>query len=90
MYVYLFTNIFTGVLGASIGETFLQFIGIKDPITIGLSLGASAHGLGAASMSYDPVKFASAVVSMTLTGLWTVVFLSLMPIKTNLVKFALF
>jgi putative effector of murein hydrolase/putative effector of murein hydrolase LrgA (UPF0299 family) len=85
-----FVVVVTGVLGASIGETFLQFIGVRDPISIGLSLGASAHGLGAASMSYDPVKFASAVVSMTLTGLWTVVFLSLVPIKTNLVKLALF
>jgi putative effector of murein hydrolase len=85
-----FVVVVTGVLGASLGESFLELIGIKDPISVGLSMGASAHGLGTAAVSYDPVKFAAAVVSMTLTGLWTVVFLSLKPLKTKLVKLALF
>jgi putative effector of murein hydrolase len=84
-----FVVVVTGVLGASLGESFLELVGIKDPISVGLSMGASAHGLGTAAVSYDPVKFAAAVVSMTLTGLWTVVFLSVMPIKTKLVKLAL-
>eukprot|EP00596_Hydrurales_sp_CCMP1899_P005217 CAMPEP_0119034660 /NCGR_PEP_ID=MMETSP1177-20130426/1670_1 /TAXON_ID=2985 /ORGANISM="Ochromonas sp, Strain CCMP1899" /LENGTH=720 /DNA_ID=CAMNT_0006992265 /DNA_START=152 /DNA_END=2311 /DNA_ORIENTATION=+ len=65
-----FVVVVTGVLGASLGESFLELIGIKDPISVGLSMGASAHGLGTAAVSYDPVKFAAAVVSMTLTGLW--------------------
>lgn len=39
-------------------------------------------------MAYDPLKFAAAVVSMTLTGLWTVVLLSYAPIRNRLIDVA--
>ena len=84
-----FVVVITGILGASLGESLLESVGIKEPVSVGLAVGAGAHGLGAAAMAYDPVKFASAVVSMTLTGLWTVALMSCAPILKWLVKLTL-
>ena len=84
-----FVVVITGILGASLGESLLETAGVKEPISVGLAVGAGAHGLGTAAMAYDPVKFASAVVSMTLTGLWTVALLSVTPIREKLVKMTL-
>ena len=84
-----FAVVITGILGASFGESLLEAVGVKDPVSVGLAVGASAHGLGTAAVAYDPVKFAAAVVSMTLTGLWTVTLLSSKPIREKLVRIAL-
>ena len=84
-----FVVVVTGILGASLGESLLEAVGVKEPVSVGLAVGAGAHGLGAAATAYDPVKFASAVVSMTLTGLWTVALMSYTPIRQWLVKLTL-
>ena len=83
-----FIVVLTGILGASFGESFLSYIGIQDPVSVGISIGASAHGLGAAAVSYDAEKFAAALVSMTLTGFWTICFLSTPFIRNRLVGMA--
>jgi putative effector of murein hydrolase len=80
----------TGILGASFGESILEEkMSVRDEITSGLTIGATAHGLGAAAVATKPVKFAAAVVSMTLTGLWTVVLLSVPVFRNLLIKIAL-
>ena len=79
--------VITGLLGASFGETFLNKIGVKEDISVGISVGASSHGLGTATLAKDPVKFASAVVSMSLTGLWTVAFLAIPQIRNNIINY---
>ena len=84
-----FVVVITGIFGASLGESLLESIGVKEPVSVGLAVGGGAHGLGTAAMAHDPVKFASAVVSMTLTGLWTVALLSLEPVRTRIVSLAL-
>ena len=84
-----FVVVITGILGASLGESLLEAIGVKEPVSVGLAVGAGAHGLGAAAMASDPVRFASAVVSMTLTGLWTVALMSCSPILKWLMKISL-
>ena len=81
--------VITGIIGASLGESLLESVGVKEPVSVGLAVGAGAHGLGTAAMAHDPVKFASAVVSMTLTGLWTVAFLSSTQIRGKLIKMTL-
>eukprot|EP00607_Mallomonas_marina_P008857 CAMPEP_0182424304 /NCGR_PEP_ID=MMETSP1167-20130531/10489_1 /TAXON_ID=2988 /ORGANISM="Mallomonas Sp, Strain CCMP3275" /LENGTH=677 /DNA_ID=CAMNT_0024604011 /DNA_START=120 /DNA_END=2153 /DNA_ORIENTATION=+ len=84
-----FFVVITGILGASFGERILSSMKVKGPVSVGISMGASAHGLGAASVSYDAAKFAAALVSMTLTGLWTVCLLSVSPIRNKLMKAAI-
>ena len=73
--------VISGLLGASLGNLFLNAIGYTDDVTVGLAIGASSHGLGSASVTSEPVKFASSIVSMTLTGLFTVVLLSVPAIR---------
>jgi putative effector of murein hydrolase len=81
--------VMTGILGASFGESFLEAIGVTEPVSVGLAVGAGAHGLGTAAMAHDPIKFASAVVSMTLTGLWTVCFMAHGPTRSKIMQLAL-
>ena len=60
-----------------------------DPISTGLAVGASAHGLGTAALaSQSPLKFAAAVVSMSLTGVWTVALLAVPAVRAALLALA--
>lgn len=74
----------SGLLGASLGSSWLSFLGFKDDITLGLAIGAASHGLGSASVSNEPTKFAASIVSMTLTGLFTVILLSFATVRNVL------
>lgn len=84
-----FLVVITGIMGASFGEAWLKTIGVEDEVSVGLALGAGAHGLGAASVSSNALKFAAAVVSFSLTGMWTVALLSYPPLKNKLMKITL-
>eukprot|EP01038_Epipyxis_sp_PR26KG_P009956 gene9956-13389_t len=84
-----FLVVLTGIFGASFGESYLKSIGVDDPLSVGLAVGSSAHGLGTSALAYDAQKFASAVVSMTLTGLWTVALISNNTIRKQLIKIAI-
>ena len=83
-----FLVVITGILGASFAEKILSIFNVSDPISVGLSMGSSAHGLGTAALSYDAKKFSASVVSMTLTGVWTVILLLLAPFREILVNLA--
>ena len=78
--------VITGLIGASFGEAFLNKIGVTEDMSIGISIGASSHGLGTATLAKEPIKFASAVVSMSLTGLWTVALLAIPQIRNSIIK----
>ena len=41
-----FIVILTGVLGASVSKNILSSLGIEDPLSVGLAVGASSHGIG--------------------------------------------
>lgn len=72
----------TGLLGGSFGSAILKNVmRVNDDVSIGLSIGASAHGLGAASVASEPAQFSAAIVSMTLTGLFTVILLSVEKLR---------
>ena len=79
--------VLTGVLGASISENVLSWLNINDPLSVGLAVGGSSHGIGTASLVEEPKKFASSVVSMTLTGLWTVCLLSNPSLRNKITHF---
>jgi putative effector of murein hydrolase len=78
----------TGVTGASFGPAFLTKLHVRTDIARGLTMGASAHGIGTAACASNAEQFAAAVVSMTLTGFWTIALLSHTPTRDIITKLA--
>ncbi|WP_195715190.1 LrgB family protein [Ancylomarina sp. 16SWW S1-10-2] len=67
--------IIVGVLGAIFGQTYLSLIGVNDPKSVGLSLGATSHALGAASISERGPDFSAfGGLGMALNGVVTAIF----------------
>ena len=64
--------IFTGMLGATINHKLLEALKIKNNIAIGLSIGASSHGLGTSvCASKSALQLAIGGASIGLTGIAT-------------------
>jgi len=61
--------VLTGIYGATFGQRFLNSVGITDPVSRGLGMGASAQGLGVATMMSEAEAFPFAAVSMVLTAM---------------------
>lgn len=97
--------VLTGLLGASAGNALIEAVvaatsstqrkaavagnPAPDQVSAGLAMGAAAHGLGAAAVAAEPIKFASAIVAMSLTGVWTVALLAVPAVRAALVRLAL-
>lgn len=79
----------TGIFGSITSESILTKLNVKDPVSIGLSVGASSHGIGTATLAKDPIKFSASIVSMTLTGLWTVLLLAIPYLRSLLSSLAM-
>lgn len=79
-------SLIAGIIGASVGEKVLKKININDNVSQGIAIGGASHSLGAAAVANNPIKFSSAIVSMCLTGIWTVVLLSQKPIRDLAMK----
>ncbi len=66
--------IIVGIFGALFGQTILKIIGVKSPKAVGLSLGATAHALGTASISAKgPNYTAFGGLGMALNGVLTAI-----------------
>ena len=64
--------IFTGMFGATINHKLLEALKIKNNIAIGLSIGASSHGLGTSvCASKNALQLAIGGASIGLTGIAT-------------------
>ena len=64
--------IFTGMFGATINHKLLEALKIKNNIAIGLSIGASSHGLGTSvCASKSALQLAIGGASIGLTGIAT-------------------
>lgn len=79
----------TGLLGANIAATVLTSLGVKDAVVRGLSVGASAHGLGTAALSDEGAAFAFAALAMTLVGIFSTVLVAYAPFRALLIRVAL-
>ncbi len=66
--------IVVGVLGAIFGQAYLKLIGVNDSKSVGLSLGATAHALGTASISEKGPDFSAfGGLGMALNGVMTAI-----------------
>jgi putative effector of murein hydrolase len=75
----------TGLLGANFGGSLMTALGIKSPVARGLTMGATAHGLGTASMASDePKAFAFSAIAMALVGTVTAALVAMPPVRVAL------
>ncbi|GKY97026.1 hypothetical protein MPSEU_000661400 [Mayamaea pseudoterrestris] len=80
--------VLTGILGATVGKSFLTHMGITDPASRGLGIGASSQGLGVASLSDEPEAFPFAAVSMVLTAVAATTLVSIPSVRESLINIA--
>lgn len=59
----------TGVFGSTILRKFMNFIGLYDPVSRGLGVGAAAQGIGVASLKEEKDSLPFAAINMILTAL---------------------
>jgi len=68
--------ILPGMFGAMIGPEFLRAIRLRDPLVVGLAIGAAAHGIGTArAFEVDEYTGAMSSVGMILNGVVTALLL---------------
>ena len=73
----------TGVFGSISSSIVMKIFRIKNPISVGLALGTSAHAMGTSkALEIGPVEGAMSGLSIALAGLMTVV---LAPLFANLI-----
>jgi predicted murein hydrolase (TIGR00659 family) len=61
-----------GGLGAALGPPLLRLLGVRDPVSVGLALGASSHALGTARAGeIGPEQGAASSVGLALAGVVT-------------------
>ena len=77
--------IFTGMIGAAFNHKVLHLAGVKSDLAIGLSIGASSHGIGtSACANVSAVQLAIGGVAIALTGIATSIFAPLLlPMLQN-------
>lgn len=76
-----FSIVITGVFGAVVGPSFLNKVGVKDEVAVGIAIGTTSHAVGTSkAMEVGEVEGAMSGLSIAVAGLVTVV---LMPIIVN-------
>jgi len=69
----------TGVLCAVIAPWLLRIFRLKDPVAVGIAMGASGHAMGTATaMKMGSVQGATSAIAIGMSGLFTVLFYSIL------------
>jgi putative effector of murein hydrolase len=66
----------------------MDAVGITDPVSRGLGIGASGQGLGVASIMHEKEAFPFAAVSMVLTAVAATTLVSIPPVANAIVNLA--
>lgn len=80
--------ILSGLFGSTVGVLTLNKLKITDPVSRGLSIGASAQSVGVASISNETEAFPFAAISMILTAVSATTLASIPVVKEMLVEIA--
>jgi Putative effector of murein hydrolase len=80
--------VLTGIFGATFGASFMDFLGITDPVSRGMGIGASGQGLGVASIMHETEAFPFAAVSMVLTAVAATTLVSIPAVANAVVNLA--
>lgn len=77
--------VFTGVVGATIGDTVLKVFKITDPVAQGIALGTSAHAVGTSkAIQMGDIQGSMAGLSIIVTGLAVVLLAPVVPLLMQL------
>ena len=58
----------TGIIGASLCGPIMKLLAVRDPLSIGLTMGGSAHGIGAAALIVGPSSSTPSSMTTPLTS----------------------
>ncbi|MGB6179071.1 LrgB family protein [Carnobacterium sp.] len=76
--------VFTGVIGALIGQTVFKLFNIDDPVAQGVALGSSSHAMGTAkAIELGDIQGAMSGLSIVVTGIVVVILVPLTVPITN-------
>lgn len=76
--------VLTGILAATVGRDFLDFLKVYDPVSRGLGMGGAGQGLGVAAIMPEKEAFPFAAINMVLTAICASALVSLPAVKTSL------
>merc|ERR1712151_127375 len=79
----------TGVFGSTFVRKFMNYIGLHDPVSRGLAVGAAAQGIGVASLKEEKDSLPFAAINMILTALCSSVLISIPVVREFVKKIAL-
>jgi putative effector of murein hydrolase len=80
--------VLTGITGATLGKRVLAKLGMTDPVTRGLAMGASSQGLGVAAISDEPDAFPFAAISMVMTAIVATCIVAVPSAQSKLIQLA--
>jgi putative effector of murein hydrolase len=78
--------VLTGIFGATVGRGLLDMLGIEDPVSRGLGMGAAGQGLGVAAMMPEKEAFPFAAINMVLTAICATALVSIPSVKEMLLN----
>lgn len=78
--------VLTGIWGATYAKRALDFLGIRDPVTRGLAVGASSQSLGVATIVQEKDAFPFGAMSMVLTAISATILVSFPAVKEMLIS----
>jgi putative effector of murein hydrolase len=78
--------VLTGIFGATVGRGMLDVLGIEDPVSRGLGMGAAGQGLGVAAIMPEKEAFPFAAINMVLTAICATALVSIPSVKEMLVS----
>jgi len=78
----------TGIFAGTVGPATVDFFGIKNPISRGLSIGGAGNALGAASMIPEADAFPFAISAMILTAATVTSLVSIPAVRDALLSLA--
>jgi len=80
-----------GLMGAAQGLNLMKALNFRTPLQRGLSMGATAAGLGTVAIAKtDPEAFGYSAVSFALCGAFATSLMAIVPLRQLLVKVLLF
>eukprot|EP00965_Chrysotila_dentata_P096786 3198823-Pleurochrysis_carterae.AAC.1 len=78
----------TGLIVANFGQSILDTIGVRSPVSRGLAMGCAGHGIGTAAIAQEKAAFPFAAIALALNAALSTILVSLPPVRRALLATA--